>query len=324
MCVARTAGSHHFLSLGKTWPNTCCISWAAVEGYRQSVTVFPGSTAILQLRIGWGGGKLSSLPVYMPRTWLDYWMKYLCLWDMRWCCTLILISDPFVQNACGELYIYGHWQHPLIGAVKIKPSLIFKIEIITMILIVLMMKNTPNPPPPKKNVWTPIKSPAVWRRIRWRGLPPRSPTWPRPSWPRSPWWSHWAELTASRLFSRRGTNHQRQLMNITPCNASERSAQLSSHSSLRLPPLIPALMNQTQLSLSLSLRSSRAGETPSASTSRVSHSPSLAPLSSFAPAHLIKVWLMRMFPLSRSQLIPIPGQEENPSASGSAVAFGDG
>lgn len=47
--------------------------------------------------------------------------------------------------------------------------------------------------------------------------------------------------------SRKGANHQRQLMNITPCNASERSARLSSHSSSPLPPLIPALMNQARL-----------------------------------------------------------------------------
>lgn len=129
---------------------------------------------------------------------------------------------------------------------------------------------------------TNTRVPAVWRRIQWRGLPPRSPTWPRRSWPRSLWWSHWAELTASRLthVSRRGTNHKRQLMSITPCNTSARWAPLSSHTLFLLPPLIPALMNKTWISR----RSSREGETPSASASELHTRPSLPFL--LSPPHI--------------------------------------
>lgn len=95
----------------------------------------------------------------------------------------------------------------LIPDLKIQPSLILKINFVFQLWLERLSWLRKKLNRTFVHVRTPIELPAAWRRIRWRGLLPRSPTWPRPSWPRSLWWSHWAELTAWRLFRGGGTNH---------------------------------------------------------------------------------------------------------------------
>lgn len=148
-----------------------------------------------------------------------------------------------------------------------------------------------------------MEVPVGWWRIRWRGPPPRSPTWPWQSWPQSLWWSHWAELTAGCLTQTHIQHGQRKQIRIdrswilhlvirtkdvlsslalTPHIP---STLLSSYTLFLLLSLIPGLINCLGVSLekALLLICLRLG---------VSHFPSS---SSFSHTHLIKVWLMRMY-----------------------------
>lgn len=109
-------------------------------------------------------------------------------------------------------------------------------------------------------------------------------------------------------------------MNITPCYTSGRSAQLSSHSSLRPAPLIPALMNQTRLSR----RSSRAGETLSASASEFLTRPASLPFLLSPPHISLKCDSWGCFLCHGANWFQYPAKRKTPLLWCLVVRFGDG